>query len=251
MARTPAVAKPKTNLPVDISAQFATEIAEYAKRIQAPSGDRIAVTQRKTFKLPNGDEVEELEAVIVDFVAANYYYVGAYDPSNITPPECFAIGLEPSGLTPSANSPDKQCNACAGCWANQFKSAGKGKACQNTRLLALITPDADAESPIYTLKVSPTALKSFDAHVSQVMRSFQAPIRAVRTRISFSQDSDFATLRFAVIGPADKELLMVAQSRLAEARERLQTEPDVSALLAANDNGKKKVAPKRAAAPRR
>ena len=239
MARTTAVAKPKANLPVDMQAEMALEIAAYAKRIQAPTGDRISVTQRKTFKLPNGDEVDELEAIIIDFVAANYYYVGAYDPGNITPPECFAIGLEPAGLVPSDNSPDKQCASCAGCWANQFKSAGKGKACQNTRLIALITPDSDVESPIYTLKVSPTALKSFDSHVGQVVRSFGAPIRGVVSRISFSADSDYATLRFNTLSPVSKEQWALASNRLAEARDRLQTEPDVSSLIAANDAGKK------------
>jgi hypothetical protein len=249
MARTStSVAKqaPKANLPADVQAQFAQELAEYSKRIQAPTGDRITVTNRKTFKLPNGQEVPEIEAIVVDFVAANYYYPTAYDSNSIVPPDCFSIGLEPSSLIPSDNSPDKQCNACAGCWANQFKSAGKGKACSNTRLLALLTTDADVESPIYTLKVSPTALKSFDGHVGQVMRSFNAPIRAVVTRIGFSPDSEYATLRFSTVGPVDKDLLILAQSRLAEARERLQTEPDVSAVAAANESGKKP-APKRAA----
>ena len=244
-----AVAKAKTaNLPVDLKSIFAAEVADVAKRISAPSGDRISVTQSKTFKLPNGTELEEMEAVIIDFVAANYYYKGAYDRNNITPPECFAIGLEPSGLVPSDNSPDKQCASCAGCWANQFKSAGNGKACQNTRLLALITPDADVDSPIYTLKVSPTALKSFDGHVAQVVRNFGMPVRGVITRISFSPDSDYATLRFNTLAPAPTDLVMLAQARLTEARERLSTEPDVSALAAANDAKGAKAPAKRAPA---
>lgn len=251
-AKSTTLVKAKVNLPADINAQFQAEMAEIQKRISAPSGDRILVTQGKTFKLPNGSELDELEAVIVDFVAANFYYTEAYDRGNVTPPACFALGLEPAGLVPSANSPDPQCDACAGCWANQFGSSGKGKACQNTRLLALLTPDADAESPLFILKVSPTGIKSFDGYVGTLARSHQKPVRAFVTKVSFSQESEYATLRFNVLREADLDLAILAQSRLEEARKRLLTEPDVTSLKAANDVSKsKKPAPKKVAGGRR
>lgn len=239
-AQTTAIAKAKVNLPVDVNAAMAAEMEQIQKRISAPSGDRIMVTQGKTFKLPNGSELDELEAVVVDFCAANFYYTEAYDRGNVVPPACFALGLEPAGLVASDNSPDKQCASCAACWANQFGSNGKGKACQNTRLLALLTPDADAETPLYLLKVSPTAIKNFDAHVNSVANSFKMPVRAVVTQISFSQESEYATLRFKTLRPAEKDLLLVAHNRLEEARKRLLTEPDVSALKAASDTPKAK-----------
>ena len=239
-AQTTAIAKAKVNLPVDVNAAMAAEMEQIQKRISAPSGDHIMVTQGKTFKLPNGSELDELEAIVVDFCAANFYYTEAYDRGNVVPPACFALGLEPAGLVASDNSPDKQCASCAACWANQFGSSGKGKACQNTRLLALLTPDADAETPLYLLKVSPTAIKNFDAHVNSVANSFKMPVRAVVTQINFSQESEYATLRFKTLRPAEKDLLLMAHNRLEEARKRLLTEPDVSALKAANDAPKAK-----------
>jgi len=247
-AKTTAIAKAKINLPVDVNAAMQAEMEQIQKRISAPSGDRIMVTQGKTFKLPNGSELDELEAVVVDFCAANYYYTEAFDRGNVIPPACFALGLEPAMLEASSNSPDKQCASCAACWANQFGSSGKGKACQNTRLLALLTPDADAETPLYLLKVSPTAIKNFDAHVNSVANSFKMPVRAVVTQITFSQESEYATLRFKTLRPADEDLLIMAHGRLEEARKRLLTEPDVSALKAANDTPKK-VKPKAKPAP--
>lgn len=248
-AQTTAIAKAKVNLPVDVNAAMAAEMEQIQKRISAPSGDRIMVTQGKTFKLPNGSELDELEAIVVDFCAANFYYTEAYDRGNVVPPACFALGLEPAGLVASDNSPDKQCASCAACWANQFGSSGKGKACQNTRLLALLTPDADAETPLYLLKVSPTAIKNFDAHVNSVANSFKMPVRAVVTQISFSQESEYATLRFKTLRPAEKDLLLMAHNRLEEARKRLLTEPDVSALKAANDAPKAKAKAKAKAKP--
>lgn len=226
---TTAVTKARINLPADINKELAEEVARIQSRISAPSGDRITVTNSKTFKLPNGQEVDEILAVIVDFAAVNLYYTEAYDRNNVTPPACFALGLEPAGLTPSENSPDVQAGSCASCWANQFGSAGKGKACQNTRLLALLPLDATEDTPLVVLKVSPTAIRAFDGHVSAVARKYGLPVRAVITRFYFSQDSDYATLRFADEGLADKNLVLLAQSRKEEALQRVLTEPDVSA----------------------
>lgn len=234
-----AVVKAKINLPANINEQFANEVAALQKRIAAPSGDRITVTQGKTLKLPNGLEVDEIECVVVDFVAANFYYSKNFDRNNIIPPDCFAIGMEPAGLVPSDNSPNKQCESCAGCWANQFKSApnGRGKACSNTRLLAVLPLDAqDGDQPMI-LKVSSTGLKSFDGHVATVAQKYGVPVRGVTTRVTVSDDSEYASLRFAVIdrlSPKDP-LLALAQSLKESSLVRLQTEPDVSAASAAND----------------
>lgn len=234
-ATSTAVAKTKSNLPANAKAMFAQELADLQKRISAPSGDRIMVTQGKTFKLPNGTELDELEAVIVDFSAVNLFYTEGFERGQITPPACFSLGFEPAGLTPSDNSPDKQAESCAACWANAFGSAGKGKACQNTRLLALLPPDADVESPLMILKVSPTALKSFDGYVASVARSKGVPVRGVISKVYFSQDTDYASLRFSLIDDAPMELIELANDRLEEARQRLLIEPDISALNAAND----------------
>ena len=247
-AKGTAVAKARINLPVDVNASMAAEVAEIQKRISAPSGDRITVTQAKTFKLANGLEVEEFEGVVVDFVAANYYYTESFDRGNIVPPVCFAISMEPSTMTPSDNSPDKQSGACASCWANQFGSAGKGKACQNTRLLGILPTDADADTPLAILKVSPTAIRAFDAHVANVARKHGMPIRAVTTKFSFSDDQ-YSSVRFTDGGLADKDLILLANARKEETVQRLSTEPNV---VPANDSvGNKKAPAKSKAAARR
>lgn len=233
MATKNAIAKAKPNLPANITASWNEELANLQKRISAPSGDRITVTQSKTFKLPNGQEVDELEGIVVDFVAANRYYTSDFDRNNITPPDCFALGLEPAGLVPSDNSPNKQADSCAACWANQFKTArnGRGKACSNSRLLALLPLDADATTTPWILNVSSTALKSFDGHVMSVVKAYQAPVRGVVTKITFSED-EWASLRFSAVEPISKELLPIVEMARADAQARLLVEPDVSGAKA-------------------
>lgn len=225
-----AIARAQLNLPVDINAEMAAEIAALRNRVSAPSGNRITVTQAKTFKLPNGLEIDhEIEAVVVDFAAANYYYTENFDRNHVTPPVCFSLGLEPAGMTPSEKAPDPQAGSCAGCWANQFGSSGKGKACQNTRLLAVLPVDATAETPLWILKVSPTAIRAFDGHVSSVARKHGLPVRAVITKLSFSEDQ-YASLRFSEVALAPQDLLLEAHSRKTEAINLLLTEPEVSSV---------------------
>ena len=198
-----------------------------AGRVGAPGGDVIKVTQDKRFEFPDGTKSNgPLNLVIVDFVSANSFYEGDYDPNNITSPACFSIGTKPTMMVPSDNSPVKQSNACSSCPMNQFGSAGKGKACKNSRVLAVLPVGATADTPLMILKVSPTALKSFDAYITSVVRSFQLPPVSVITEISFDDSVSYASLRFG--NPTPNDNLEACFNRKDEAMARLLTEPDVS-----------------------
>lgn len=248
MARgsTAVAPKAKVNLPANVAQQLAAEVAAITSRIGSPSGDRIKVTQGKRFRMPSGEEhAGPIQAVIVDFVSANFLYDGAFDPNDITPPSCAAIGQDIATLAAYDDAPEKQCDTCAACPMNQFGSAGRGKACQNTRLLYLLPPDGDAETPGMILKVSPTALRSFDGYVASIARSFSAPPVAVITEISLDPNVDYPSLRFGNPQPCPPELLQLALSRREEARQRLTTKPDFAALETAKAQPAKKAAPSR------
>ena len=218
----------KANLPVNYAEQLAKEAAEISKRIATPSGDRIRFNSNRSLITPDGNEGEELEVVVVDFVSSNLFYDGPFDRDNPQPPGCFAIGVEPSLLVPSPNSPNKQAETCSACPNNQFGSAGKGKACKNTRLLAVLPPDADEETEIWTLKVSPTGIKAFDGFVAGVNRAFQFPPIGVVITVGFSDAKDFPSLEFTDPQPNDN--VATHFGRQDEAREMLLREPDVSSF---------------------
>lgn len=240
---TVAIVKKNAGAVVDIRAKLAAEIADMASRVGAPGGDAIKVTQDKKFEFPDGTKHNgPIKLVIVDFVSANSFYDGPYDKDNISPPACFSIGTNPTQLVPSENSPLKQSNGCAACPMNQFGSAGAGKACKNGRVLAVLPPGADADTPLWILKVSPTALKAYDAYVTGVARQFQLPPVGVITEVSFDDNVTYASLRFG--NPEPNDNLEVCFARKEEAMARLMTEPDVSQFEAAPP-------PKKAAAPAR
>lgn len=210
----------------DIQDKLRAQAEAMKGRIGSVSGISIS-TKGKKFAFPDGTKTgDPVELVIVDFMSVNSFYDTDYDEKNPSPPACFAIGEDPNNLVPSNNSPAKQCDTCKGCPMNEFGSKGEGKACSNTRLLAVLPPDATDETPIWTLRVSATGLKGFDGFVRAVSSSFQLPPVGVVATVSFDDDKAYPLLRFSDPKPNDN--LAVHYARMDEARKILESEPDVS-----------------------
>lgn len=229
---------------VDIQAMLKAQAAAMSERTAPASGNYIRVTQDKQFMLPDGTKTPgPLELVIVDFSSKNSFYEGAYDPKAITPPACFAIGPNPLKMVPSDNAPLKQAVSCQGCPMNEFGSAGTGKACKNSRVLAVLPPDADADTPLWLLATSPTANKGFDGFVNSVARVFQTPPIGVVATVGFDTNETYAKLVFS--DPKPNENIAAHFSRQEEAREMLAVEPDVSSFVKEKPAARGKVAARR------
>lgn len=235
-----AAAKPKSTAIQTMN--FNEDLEALRGRLAAPTGDKIKI-EDKQFKLPSGDILDYLDVVVVDFVYFNSYYESPYVKGEFVPPNCFALSAEPTGMVPSENSPDCQSQAgCGGCWANQFGSSGKGKACQNRCLLAVLPTDATAETPFAILDLSPTAVKPFASYVASVARGLQRPPYGVVSHIECNPSVKYDVAQFSDPQPIeDAGFIGMVKSRREEARQRLMTEPDVSAAQAANEAPKSKL----------
>lgn len=237
MARKPAAAAPRvtSNLPAVVTlAQLSEESTAIASRIGAASGDRIRSEGNMKFILPDGSEGQEIECVVLDFVSHNLFYDRAYDPKSPIPPACFAIGPEPTVLTPSPNSPDRQSETCAGCVLNQFNTAlggGKGKGCKNTRLIAVIPlvamDEPDKDHPIWTLSVPPASLANFDGYVRTLASKHKTIPVGVVTTISLGEGQYFSP-KFNITRPLTQDELNFFYPRRTEATTRIMSEPDVT-----------------------
>lgn len=224
------MAKRETNsMPVNYAEQLKNEVSNIQSRISAPTGDRIRMKSNSHFELPDQTEAETLEGIIVDFVSSNMLFEGAFDRNNPQPPGCFAVGPEPTMLIPTNNSPNKQSESCASCPNNQFGSAGKGKACKNTRLVAF---QPLGEEDIFILSVPPTSIKSFDGYVGTLAAKHRLPPVGVLTRVSLDKSVDFSAPRFEVVRPLEEAELPKAMEARIQARERLVAEPDFSQYAA-------------------
>lgn len=231
-----AVAVKKTGTNVISMAEMKAKLLAQAQGIGdktgAITGNSIRVTQDKQFVLPDGSKVAgPLELVILDFTSRNSFYEGAFDPKNITPPACFAIGNDPKALVPSKNAPLPQAADCASCPMNAFGSSGDGKACKNTRVLAVMMADRPTDGPIWTLATSPTANKGFDGYVAGLGSRLQmAPLEVVTT-VDFDDSVTYAKLVFST-APEMNGNVAEHFARQEEATKMLAAEPDVSGFVA-------------------
>jgi hypothetical protein len=227
---TTAVAVKAAGNIVNIQEMLKAQAAAMSGRTAPATGSAIRVTQDKKFQLPDGTVTPgPLELVIVDFTTKNMFYEGAFDPKNISPPACFSIGNDIKTMVPSKNAPAAQAPDCASCPMNQFGSAGDGKACKNTRVLAVLPPDADENTPLWLLATSPTANKGFDGYVGQVARLFEMPPVGVVTTVSFDTSVTYAKLVFG--NPQPNPAVGTHFARQEEAKAMLAVEPDVSGFV--------------------
>jgi len=191
---------------LNVQEQLRKELDTMKDRVDPPSGYMIS-TKGKVFTLPNGSASDgPLICVVLDWVTANTYFEGIYNPKDVKPPACFAVAREPAKAVPSDGSPKKQHDRCVGdqdhkgCPKNEWGSdpqGGKGKACKNTRRLLVVPHDADENTQPWVLSVSPTGLKHFDKYVNTLGDVGTHPIEVI-TKISFEASEAFPTLRFEI-----------------------------------------------------
>lgn len=252
-AQSTAVAKPKFTLPANLEQELEQDALAIAKNVGAAAGgSRIRPQKDKTFLMPDGTRAPSpMPAVIVNFAHGNFWYDREFSPDNPGPPACFALAVRPTDLKASDNSPVKQADECKDCDLNQFKSdprGGRGKACQNTVLIALMKPDnEDPDEPLAVMRVSSTALKYFNGYVN-ALTQMKMPVYAVQTDISIEllPGTGAQSLRFSNPKPLPRPVLAISRGLRDDALRMLLTEPDVSGYQAPPPVRAPRTAPKTA-----
>lgn len=248
-ASTALARKKESQLPANIDAELEAEAAGIGATIDSSGGSFIKIDQKngEYFDIPNlGQSESPMQVVIVDYISVNSLYRGKYDPSNIAPPDCWAINKDISAMVPSERVENPEAASCAECPNNEFGSDGAGKACKNTKLLAVLPPNSEEGDELAYIRVSPTGLKSFNSFVSGVAARMKKPPVAVIVELGIVPSGAGFTLSFGktIPNPQYREDFM----RRSEAIGVLTAEPQVQ-----NDNGTKRRSPppKRKAAARR
>jgi hypothetical protein len=184
---------------VNIQEELRKQVALMRETVAPPAGNVISL-KGKQFTLPDGRQDKgPLNVIILDHVSANSYYTGAYNPKELTSPECFAVGRNVAEMVPSKNVTTPQHANCRDCPMNQWESAtngGKGKACKNTRRL-LVIPEGtiDPEAQQYILNVSPSGIRFYDKYIDKLAGMGRHPIEFI-TEISFDPQETYPSLRF-------------------------------------------------------
>lgn len=218
------------NLPVNIQEQLRKELAALGQAVEPPSSNKIS-TKGKVFTLPNGKSGPgPIQCIILDFVAINMTYKGAYNPNVRTPPTCWAIGKNLKELKPSPMVKTPFATECETCPKNQWGSGqnGSGKECKNQRRLLVLPADfTDSDEPM-SLYVSPTGLKGWNRYIDKDLRGDHGvlPIQVV-TEVGFDPNQAYPTLTFKYV--AKHGLLEKAMAIRAKYQDILFKEPEAKA----------------------
>lgn len=166
-------------------------------------GDRSIIEDPRT-----GDPATSIQVAIlrVNPGLSKAYYTGGYQEGVESKPECFSN----DGVRPDANSPEPQAKSCAGCPFNAFGSAnnGKGKACRDTKRMAIATVD-NLEEPMM-LRVPATSLKNLAAY-GKLLTEKGVGTSFVATRIGFDPQSTHQVLTFKPTGFLDEETVVAIE----------------------------------------
>lgn len=143
--------------------------------------------------------------VILDAVMENVFYEGEFNPDQPTSPTCYAFGRSLEELAPHEQVDDKQSDKCQGCPMNEFGTAdkGRGKACRNTRRLALLPagtfkPNGDFEliadpkhyetAQAAFLKLPVTSVRGYSGFVKSASVVMHRPPHGIATCITVQPD---------------------------------------------------------------
>ncbi len=170
----------------------------------------------------------QIGVIIVDHILENVFYQGAYDADTPQSPSCFAFGREEKLMAPHKiviEAGQQECGAsglCHGCEQNEFGTAetGKGKACRNTRRLALLSAgtwneqgkfelvedaeDALAAASFAFLKLPVTSVKGYASFVQQLATTLKRPPFGIVTKIKVVPDKK---TQFKVVFDAIRQLM--------------------------------------------
>jgi hypothetical protein len=160
--------------------------------------------ERTVLKNPKDPDsaATSIEAVIVNANKglAKVFYLKGYDPesSEKQKPDCYST----DGVAPASDAQNAQSKKCATCIHNQYGSAkqGKGKACSDTKRLAIAAVDQINEPML--LRIPPASLKSLGEYI-KFLDNRDADFDQVVTKISFDMDAESPKLAFKALGFLD------------------------------------------------
>lgn len=180
----------------------------------------------------------KLECIIISSIFQQRFYKARFDPNNLSNPDCFSLSLNGEEMIPHEASKEKQNERCDGCPKNAWGSAStpenpsRGKACKDTRRIALIPKDAKdiAKAEIAVLTLPVTSIRNWGTYVNGLAAEYRRPPFGVFTEIEVEPDPKRQfTVRFRCTGiVADEGILGAIYGRKPKIDEILMTPYDAS-----------------------
>ena len=231
---------------VNFEAQMAAEAKAVAKT-ERVSADRFTTGSGILSYMGNPMPDNQMDVIILAGFHENVYYAGAYDPDNITPPSCFALGDGMDAMTPHESVPNPVNDLCGTCANFKFGSApnGKGKACKEKRRLACIpfsdNPEDMVSGDLAMLTLPVMSVKNWSQYVNTISAKHQRPSWGMVTRVKVVPDpkSQFR-VTFQEVSLLNSDYFAAVNSRLEAAHLMLSTPYEMSPEEKQEEEGNKK-----------
>ena len=248
MARAPKATQASEDAQTTALTNYDEELARMAQAaagMEASAGGGTFFSLRGGILSLNEQAIpgNQMAVVVLDHNLLNVYYGDKYDPDSPQPPTCYAIGTDEATMGPHKDVVARnqgQNETCAGCPMNAWASAdtGRGKACRNTRRLAMVpageltrdgrfTPFTDEEhfktAPIAGLTLPVTSVKGWANQVKTVANAMKLPPLGVMMRVSTEPDPKTQfKVKFELLGEVPKKLIPILLKRQPETKSILE-----------------------------
>lgn len=208
------------------------DMAKASAKLERPSVSTIKT--RSGILQYNGQPCpgNKLPCIIIASTHLNAYYEDKFDPDDPKSPVCFAFSPDPETvpMKPHPKSEKPQCETCDDCPMNKWKSdpdGGKGKACKNSRKLALIPSGTTTEdmptAEIAVLALPVTSTGAWGNYVNKLATLFKRPPLGMKTIVGVEPHIKHQYhLTFQEDGPVEKELLMPLMEKAKLAQDLLE-----------------------------
>jgi hypothetical protein len=185
---------------VALPQKWQDELAKGAKDASAlEQPETLAFSTKSGVLSYNGTPMPDNETNVIILAAGflNSLYINKFDPNNIVSPLCFAVNATGEEMSPHENSFKPQNEGCVGCenaeWGSDENSpSGRGKACKETRRLAVIPASALEEgldkASIAILNVPVTSVGSWGNYVHTLAATAKRPAWSVITKVKLVPD---------------------------------------------------------------
>lgn len=171
-------------------AREAKEIAAQERPSISQISLRAGVMQYRGVAIPGN----KLKCIIVASAVERRYDTKPFDPSNITPPDCFALSITGQDMVPDPNSSAPQAANCAACphnaWQPNPKRPGTNhKPCKERRRIVLVPADSVDSGTVRgvemaMLAIPVTSVKHWATYVNRIASEFSRPPWGMITEIS-------------------------------------------------------------------
>ena len=243
----------QTSVPAHLSSISRETIAALNKDAAAGAGGasipRISLKQSRFRMIVGGEEVAVLPTFDLDVVvihanpaASKTFYAKQWNGSDDREqPDCFSN----DGIRPHTDAKAPQCATCAQCphsaWGSKInpQTGGQGKACADSKRVAVVAPSVLATGDLFQLSIPPASLKEWAAYIGQLQQvNPPVPYFAIVTKLAFDTNVSYPKLLFTPVRYLTAEEFAIASERFSS---------EEAGVVAALDNGPVAPAPVQAA----